>query len=407
MGKYSVPEEIRKQKPEGTMVKAIHGKYYVYEYSCVKINDKWKTKTGKMIGTISPELGYITNKNYQKNDEITCFNFGEYFLTYQLGQTVYKELSKFFNIKEATEIYLLAIMHFVNGFTYVKHMKPNYDISYFTKRFPSISLTEYKVSKLLETLGSHTTKAEEFQQSLINSSSRELAVDGHAIKTCSVDNELAEKGNKYLKYKENQMNALMAYDIKNNRPVFSRLYPGATTDNVAFKDLFQRNEFKDTLFIMDKGFNDPENLKLCSQNGNKYVTPVRGSTTLYKTLIKDPKFNSAFIYKKEESEEGYQSQEQQQQQVQEQQETQEQQKQIEPWKIQTEEREEETEEESEGSETMTNYISRKLNELPTQLLIREKSGSYRVVSIEGYKNMLISIFKDKLSRNKDAYEGSC
>lgn len=297
MGKYSVPEEIRKQKPEGTMVKAIHGKYYVYEYSCVKINDKWKTKTGKMIGTISPELGYITNKNYQKNDEITCFNFGEYFLTYQLGQTVYKELSKFFNIKEATEIYLLAIMHFVNGFTYVKHMKPNYDISYFTKRFPSISLTEYKVSKLLETLGSHTTKAEEFQQSLINSSSRELAVDGHAIKTCSVDNELAEKGNKYLKYKENQMNALMAYDIKNNRPVFSRLYPGATTDNVAFKDLFQRNEFKDTLFIMDKGFNDPENLKLCSQNGNKYVTPVRGSTTLYKTLIKDPKFNSAFIYK--------------------------------------------------------------------------------------------------------------
>ena len=134
-----------------------------------------------------------------------------------------------------------------------------------------------------------------------------------------------------------------------------------------------------------------------SKSGGEIVKQVGKKIT--KKLTEDTK------EKKEESEEGTQSQEQQQQQVQEQQETQEQQKQIEPWNIQTEEREEETEE-SEGSETMTNYISRKLNVLPTQLLIREKSGSYRVFSIEGYKNMLISIFKDKLSRNKDAYEGS-
>lgn len=297
MGKYAVPEEIRKQKPTGTMVKAIHGKYYVYQYSCVNVDGKRKTKTGKMIGTINPELGFITNDNYQKDGEITSFSFGEYFLTYQLGQSVYKQLSNFFNIKEATQIYLLALMHFVHGFTYVKHIKPNYDISYLSKRFPSISLSEFTVSNLLETLGSHTTKVEEFQQSLIESSSKKLAVDGHAIKTSSTDNELAEKGNKYLKFKDKQMNALMAYDIENNIPVLSRIYPGATTDNVAFKDLFQRNEFKDTLFIMDKGFNDPENLKLCSENGNKYVVPIRGSTNLYKELIENPQFNNAFVYK--------------------------------------------------------------------------------------------------------------
>ena len=32
MGKYSVPERIRSMKPRGTMVKAIGGRYYVYEY---------------------------------------------------------------------------------------------------------------------------------------------------------------------------------------------------------------------------------------------------------------------------------------------------------------------------------------------------------------------------------------
>ena len=36
MGNYSVPESIRKYKPKGTMVKAISGHYYVYEYTMVK-----------------------------------------------------------------------------------------------------------------------------------------------------------------------------------------------------------------------------------------------------------------------------------------------------------------------------------------------------------------------------------
>lgn len=297
MGNYAVPEEIRKLKPKGTMVKAIHGKYYVYEYSCVKENDKWKTKTGKMIGTISPDLGYISNENFQKDEEITCFNFGEYFLVYQLGLPVYEKLKEFFNTKDAMEIYLLAIMHFVNGFTYVKHMKPNYDISYLSKRFPSISLSEHIVSKLLENLGSHTKNVEDFEQSLVDVSSKNLAVDGHAINTSSNNNELAEEGNKHLKTKTDQMNALMAYDIKNNRPVFSRIYPGASMDNVTFKDLFKRITFKDTLFVIDKGFNDPKNIKLCSKDGNKYICPVRGSTKIYKELIKKPSYNDYFVYK--------------------------------------------------------------------------------------------------------------
>ncbi len=44
MSSDSVPENIRAMKSKGTMVKVIHGKYYVYEYFHVKENDKWKTK---------------------------------------------------------------------------------------------------------------------------------------------------------------------------------------------------------------------------------------------------------------------------------------------------------------------------------------------------------------------------
>ena len=44
MGNYSVPESIRSLKPKGTMVKKIHGRYYVYEYACRKDeNGKWRS----------------------------------------------------------------------------------------------------------------------------------------------------------------------------------------------------------------------------------------------------------------------------------------------------------------------------------------------------------------------------
>ena len=77
-----------------------------------------------------------------------------------------------------------------------------------------------------------------------------------------------------------------------------------------------------------------------------------------------------------------------------------------PWNPPDDGGDDDDDDEGVGHMTMREFLNKKLNELPTQLLIREKSGSYRVVSIEVYKNMLISIFKDKLSRNKDAYEGS-
>ena len=73
------------------MVKTIHGKYYVYGYFHVKENDKWKTKIGKLIGSIDPVLGYMPNDSIGK-DEITTVDFGEYFLSYSLSKNVLDDL---------------------------------------------------------------------------------------------------------------------------------------------------------------------------------------------------------------------------------------------------------------------------------------------------------------------------
>ncbi len=298
MGNYAVPENIRALKPKGTMVKVINGKYYVYEHSFVKVDGKWKTKMGNLIGSISNDLGFVPNNNYSKNEMITSMNFGEYYISFQLGMSVLESLKECFNPKEATQIFILAMMHFVNGFTYIKNIKPNYDLSYISKRFPSVKLTEHIVTNLLDSLGRHTTYVEKFEQKLVDNSSNELAVDGHAIKSSSHDNDLAEKGNKNKKFCDYQMNALMAYDINTSRPVFSRIFPGATMDNISFKDIFSRIKFKDTLFIIDKGFYDLENIKLCSENGNKYIIPLKANCKAYKEITNDLSFDGAFTYQK-------------------------------------------------------------------------------------------------------------
>lgn len=296
MGKYAVPEEIRKLKPKGTMVKIINGKYYVYEQTNVKVDNKWKIKMGKMIGSISLDLGFVPNDNFSYNQMITTLDFGEYYLSYYLSKNILDKLKSIFNIKEAITIYNIALIHFVNGFSYMKNIKPQYDLSYFSIKYPSISLSEHIISNLLETLGRHTSNIEKFEDSLIENSSKEFAVDGHSIKSCSHDNSLAEDGNKKNIFKDKQINLLMGYDINNSYPVFSRMYAGATMDNISFKDLFERKKFKEILFIIDKGFYSTENLNLCSQNGNKYIVPLKSHLLNYKEITKDYLCKERFVY---------------------------------------------------------------------------------------------------------------
>lgn len=79
MGRYAVPESIRKMKPAGTMVKTITGHYYFYDYKTV-IDEKGKRKTviGKCVGSIQSDKGFLPNGNYARDVEMTSLKFGQY-----------------------------------------------------------------------------------------------------------------------------------------------------------------------------------------------------------------------------------------------------------------------------------------------------------------------------------------
>lgn len=81
-GLYAVPENIRKMKPRGTMVKKIKGHYYVYRMQHIKDEKtgKWKIKSLGIIGKIVEGRGFIQNTD----DEPTVCEYG----TYRLSRNV-------------------------------------------------------------------------------------------------------------------------------------------------------------------------------------------------------------------------------------------------------------------------------------------------------------------------------
>ena len=299
MGKYSVPESVRNFKPKGTMVKLISGKYYVYEYKTVKGDDgKRHTKMGKLIGYIKEDIGFIPNKNLICSDEISTLDYGEYAMTLVNSKNVYSMLKEFFNPQDAAMIYVISVIHFINGFTYIKNISTVYEMSILSLVFPSLKLGNGSVSKLYESLGRRQNSILKMEEKLIELSSKQVAIDGHVIANNSDCNDLSEKGYKFRKLGEPQINFLMAYDINAKTPLISRIYEGACNDKISVKGFLKEVELRNMLFIVDRGFYSDDNIKLFSSNGNAYIIPLSSHLVTCKMAVSNLDLSERFVYQK-------------------------------------------------------------------------------------------------------------
>ena len=297
MGNYSVPESIRKQKPKGTMVKNISGYYYVYEYKSVQSDDgKRSTEMGKIIGSIKPDVGFVPNENFLCDSEISTLEFGEYAVTLANSHKTLALLRECFNPKDALMIYAVSIIHFIQGFTYMKDIQSYYEMSYLSIKYPSLKLGYKSLSSLYDNLGRRQGSVIKMEEKLIAGSSRQLAIDGHVIGCTSNENDLAAKGYKFKKIKETQINLLMAYDINTGIPLLSRIYEGASTDKVSVKDLFNQVELKNMLFVIDRGFYSTDNIKLFTSDGNSYIMPLGKNLTTCKQAVSSLDMAGRFMY---------------------------------------------------------------------------------------------------------------
>ena len=299
MGKYSVPESIRQYKPKGTMVKRISDYYYVYEYSnYTDENGKRHTKMGRSIGSIKEGVGFIPNTTFNCDSDISSLDFGEYAITMANSQKTLTLLNECFNPQDAAVIYTVAMIHFIQGFTYLRDIHNYYDMSILSVRYPSLKLGYDALSKMYDSLGRRQTNVIRMEEKLIAECSHQMAIDGHVIGCESSLNDLAEKGYKFKKLGEPQINLLMAYDVNTGIPLMSRIYEGASTDKVSVKDFMNQVELRDMLFIVDRGFYSVENINLFSSNGNAYIIPLGKNLNTCKAAVHSLEMHDRFMYQK-------------------------------------------------------------------------------------------------------------
>lgn len=307
----STPDFIKIHLPcKSTSARLINGTYYVYKYSAVKLpSGKWGTDSGKAIGKIIPGEGFVPNKRYMKeleeqgiihySDGITNISYGQYALLMHLGSDVYLRLKKYFQIERATQIYCYALILCANKFVYMDQIDDYYQESYMSVLYQNLSFKMgYKaLSSLLHHLGTRGEPVREFEQSLIDESSKNIAIDGHVIRSCSENNDLAEPGYKTKSLKAPQVNLLIAYDTKTNIPLLYRTFRGSSVDSKSCEALIKSRNFKNVKFIVDKGFRSPEVLKAMSSDGNSYIIPVLSSDRNFKRIKENLEYTDEFIYK--------------------------------------------------------------------------------------------------------------
>lgn len=310
MGNYSVPEEIRKLRPSGTMVKFQKGHYYVYEYksTSVKVTQddgttKWKSKTemGACIGQITITGGFISNKNKLAHSEITVLEFGSYFFIKQYAGETLTKLKSVFNETEANQVFSLAAVFVVNKFHNKKNVAALFEVSAFSKWFPDVKLGRAALDTLYENLGRHGAIADQFQQKLIDESSKKVAIDGHVIACSAEKGDLSAFGYKAKKLGTAQVNWMSAYDVVTGQPLCNEMFNGSDPDKTAVQVLFDKFSFKDTLFLVDRGFNTEKDKALMSADGNKYIVPMISGRKDYSFVYDQLKFDKRkyFIYEKD------------------------------------------------------------------------------------------------------------
>lgn len=301
MGDYSVPEDVRAFKPKGTIVKKIKNNYYVYSHAQKKDakTGKWKTKPGSLLGKIVPGVGYCPNQAKTTSlNEITCFDYGEYFLACSVADTEYALLRKVFNADESMRIFFMASCYALYGFTGVKSLDCSFERSLLARDYPELKFSYHLTACLLEAIG-RTDKQGKYQTEAMKSmASDTLAVDGHVIPTFSEDNSLASAGFKTAKNNCTYMNLMVALDVKSCQPVGTKVFPGYMLDKRDFIEFCDGiGDISGKIVLIDMGFFSQENLDYIEERKGFYVIPLSSNLKEHKNVRYDMKTDlTQFLY---------------------------------------------------------------------------------------------------------------
>ena len=302
----AVPDSIRALKPTeygAVEIRKISGHYYVYEISSKwdPIKQKAKKVTGKSVGKITKEDGFIPNawgtRRLLPLNPIVR-NYGAYEILRQLSGKLETYLKTSFP-DIYREISVIAQLQLVTGCK-GKRIKREFEASYLNDIHPDISCSEYTVKGIISKLAQRQDEMESFMQFYVVPGSQML-FDGTSIFTRAADS-FALKGYNPDHKQETQIRLLYIFDRTSYSPVFFRMLPGNIADKSALRETMIASGCRNCMIIGDKGFYSKKNVSFLMENGFAFILPLQYNTRLipaeFTENSDDHKFDGCFTYKK-------------------------------------------------------------------------------------------------------------
>lgn len=162
-------------------------------------------------------------------------------------------------------------------------------------KYLGLKLGYHAFCMLYDNLERRQTQFFSFEQTLLDASSREVAIDVYVCKHLDC-NDLAEKGYIFGALNEKQINLLMSYGIHSQNPILSRIIEGELNDSIAIRDFLLLATLHDMLFIVDKGFYSLQNIEMIEENNNRYIISVSSRMVICKTAELDSQKMERFVY---------------------------------------------------------------------------------------------------------------
>lgn len=150
--KHERPDWIKEyKKPIGTEIKFINGHWYLYERSSIWDSSKGKPKkkSGKLIGTITPQ-GLILKQDKQNLEELLCFEYGASQLFYIATQSLQNFLVE--KLKENGNLLYVIILLKAKDNIPLNLLRPFYDTSYIKSNIGKLSFAPEVLNSFLNTL---------------------------------------------------------------------------------------------------------------------------------------------------------------------------------------------------------------------------------------------------------------
>ncbi|MCD8206296.1 MAG: transposase [Clostridia bacterium] len=285
-----VPTEITQYAPcKCCQYRPIEGSdsYRVYRIKSEKLpSGKWGTDGGTLIGKIIPGVGFEPNKRYLAEleeaektaftDSVTDVEYGDYELLMSVSKDVSAKLNSYFGYERGAQIYSYGLILCAHGFVHVDQIDEYFQESILSVKYHNygFKMGQTALHNLLHDLGSKGERAEMFEQSLIDNCSGPIAIDGHVIRSCSEKNDFAEIGYNVAEFKAAQINIMIAFDVITNYPIMYRSFCGSSPDEKSVIALLESRKFKNTKFLVEKGFHSQQVPDKMSENGNSYIIPL-------------------------------------------------------------------------------------------------------------------------------------